>query len=141
MHEHQQEFSRHKAPGNRNFGFTVGGIFLLLEVWRYWSSGDVDLFGMFLLGIGGVLVVAAGLVPRILTPFNRAWMRLGDVLFRFVNPVVMFLMYSVAIVPVALIVRFAGKDLLNLKRDDEAKTYWIERNPPGPEPDSMKNQF
>jgi hypothetical protein len=41
----------------------------------------------------------------------------------------------------ALILRLLGKDLLRLRRDPGAPTYWIERNPPGPEPESMANQF
>ncbi len=35
----------------------------------------------------------------------------------------------------------AGKDPLRLRFDRQAKTYWIERGPRGPAPDSMKNQF
>jgi hypothetical protein len=38
-------------------------------------------------------------------------------------------------------VRLFGKDLLRLKRDASAKSYWIERDPPGPEPQSMTRQF
>jgi hypothetical protein len=37
--------------------------------------------------------------------------------------------------------RIAGKDPLRLRFDRQAKSYWIERHPPGPDPDSMKNQF
>ena len=34
-----------------------------------------------------------------------------------------------------------GKDFLRLKLDRNAKSYWIDRSPPGPPPQSMKNQF
>jgi len=30
---------------------------------------------------------------------------------------------------------------MRLRRDGTAATYWILREPPGPEPKSMKNQF
>jgi hypothetical protein len=40
-----------------------------------------------------------------------------------------------------LLMRLFGKDFLRLKRDPQAKSYWIERTPAGPAPDSMKNQF
>ena len=33
------------------------------------------------------------------------------------------------------------KNFLRLKLDRSAKSYWIERTPPGPPPQSMKNQF
>jgi hypothetical protein len=37
--------------------------------------------------------------------------------------------------------RKRGKDLLSLKFDRGAATYWIERNPPGPAPGSLTKQF
>jgi hypothetical protein len=37
--------------------------------------------------------------------------------------------------------RLTGKDLLRLKRDPEAESYWIPREPPGPSPETIKNQY
>jgi hypothetical protein len=34
-----------------------------------------------------------------------------------------------------------GKDLLRLKREPGADSYWIVRQPPGPAPETMKDQF
>ena len=39
------------------------------------------------------------------------------------------------------VMRLLGKDHLNLRWDPAAKSYWIERRPPGPAPETMKNQF
>ena len=41
----------------------------------------------------------------------------------------------------ALLVRAKGKDLLRLKREPEATSYWIAREPPAPAPGSMSKQF
>jgi hypothetical protein len=41
----------------------------------------------------------------------------------------------------ALLLRALGKDLLRLKREPDARTYWIAREPPGPAPGSMSKQF
>jgi hypothetical protein len=37
--------------------------------------------------------------------------------------------------------RAFGKDFLRLRLDGDAKSYWIDRTPPGPPPQSMRNQF
>jgi hypothetical protein len=37
--------------------------------------------------------------------------------------------------------RLLGKDPLRLKFDREASSYWIKREPPGPDPDGMPRQF
>ncbi len=39
------------------------------------------------------------------------------------------------ILPTGLVMRAMGKDLLRLKRDPDADSYWIVRQPPGPAPE------
>jgi hypothetical protein len=58
-----------------------------------------------------------------------------------INPVVMLLIYCITIVPIGLILRLVGKDLLLLKFNSSEKSYWISRQPPGPKPESLEDQF
>ena len=58
-----------------------------------------------------------------------------------VTPVVMGLLFFLTVTPIALVMRARGKDPLRLKRDDGSASYWIVRQPPGPEPDTMRRQF
>ena len=82
----------------------------------------------------------AGLaVPKLLHPLNMLWTKLGLLLGRIVTPVVMFLVYAISVVPIGLLLRLFGKDLLRLKPADSS--YWIDRSPPGPPPESLKDQF
>jgi len=53
---------------------------------------------------------------------------------------VMSLLFYGTILPTGLVMRMRGRDLLRLKRDPHAKSYWIAR-PPGPAPESMRDQF
>jgi len=62
-------------------------------------------------------------------------------LHHIVSPVALALVFYLAIMPTGLVMRLFGKDFLRLKLDPQAKSYWIERTPAGPAPDSMKNQF
>ena len=58
------------------------------------------------------------------------------------NPLVLGLLFFVTIMPIGLVMRAMGKDFLRLQaRSASAKSYWIDRAPPGPPPQSMKNQF
>jgi hypothetical protein len=45
------------------------------------------------------------------------------------------------VAPVGWYIRKSGKDLLRLKPERDAATYWIERSPPGPAPGSLTKQF
>jgi hypothetical protein len=42
---------------------------------------------------------------------------------------------------VAALARLFGKELMSLKRDAAAASYWIKRDPSGPSPDSLRHQF
>jgi hypothetical protein len=50
-------------------------------------------------------------------------------------------MFFAVMLPIGLLLRWRGKDLLRLKLDPAAPSYWIEREPPGPPPDTMRNQY
>ena len=60
---------------------------------------------------------------------------------RVVNPIVMALLFYGTVLPTGLVMRVLGKDLLRLKRQPDADSYWIMRQPPGPSPGTMKDQF
>jgi hypothetical protein len=79
--------------------------------------------------------------PAALRPLNRLWLRFGLLLYRVVNPVVMALVFYSTMVPIGLAMRLCGKDPLRLRREPDAASYWLEREPPGPLPATMKNQF
>jgi hypothetical protein len=136
------EKSGRKGPvmqsSDRAFGLVFTGVFLLVGLWplldragpRWWA-----------VGLAGLFLVASLAVPRLLAPLNRAWARFGRLLHRVVNPIVMALLYFGVVTPMGLLRRALIRDPLHLARDPEAESYWIERDPPGPAPEAMKQQF
>jgi hypothetical protein len=51
------------------------------------------------------------------------------------------LLFFLVVTPTGFLFRLLGKDPLRLAFDAEAGSYWIERRPRGPSPESMRNQF
>lgn len=140
FHEDYSRAEEVRGASDRGFGLTVGGILLLIAAVRayFYGLGGVQ-YGLG--GIGLVLVVLGLVLPRSLSALNRGWIRLGLILFRVVNPVVLALIYGLTIVPIGLLMRLLGHDPLRLKCDPQADSYWVVRDPPGPAPDTMINQF
>lgn len=130
-----------KGPSERSFGLTVGGIVLALGLIKGVLGSGFTAVALVLVAVGLVLALMGLVAPAPLAPLNRAWTRLGLLLFKVVNPVVMFLIYATTVVPIGLIMRACGKDPLRLGKEPAATSYWIEREPPGPAPESMINQF
>ena len=89
--------------------------------------------------VAAVLGIMAAARPALLGPLNIAWFRLGLLINRVVNPVVMLLTILVAFMPMGLLMRI-WRDPLLRRRRPEAASYWVAREPAGPG-HSMKNQF
>jgi ABC-type branched-subunit amino acid transport system permease subunit len=123
---------------DRAFGFVFGAFFALVGLYPLIKSSPVRLWA---LGLAALFVVAALIRPRWLAPLNKLWTRLGLALNRVVSPVALFLVYCLAIVPTGLLLRAFRKDPLRLRIDPDAKTYWIERTPPGRADQQMNRQF
>jgi hypothetical protein len=143
-----EDFSRQEevqGASDRGFGLTVGGILLALAAVRtglhLWDGAAPGWVEGVLAGIGLLLVVFGLAAPARLAPLNRAWTRLGLLLFKVVNPVVLGVIYLTTVVPIGLTMRLMGRDLLNLKLDRQAASYWVMRAPPGPAPETMTRQF
>ncbi len=79
--------------------------------------------------------------PALLAPLNKIWTKFGSILGKIVSPIVLGGLFFLVIAPAALIFRALGKDLLNLRRDPDVASYWLARNPPGPAPESINDQF
>jgi hypothetical protein len=143
-----EDFSRKeqvKGSSDRGFGLTVGGMLLAIAAVRaglhLWDGTAPGWFEATLAAVGFPLLAFGLAAPARLAPLNRAWTRLGLILFKVVNPLVLGLIYLTTIVPIGLSMRLLGRDLLNLKIDRAATSYWLVRDPPGPATDTMIRQF
>ena len=137
-HENLISFEAVKTPSDRSFGRVFTGFFLLLGLWPLLRGRPVRAWA---LGVAALCLILTLARPSLLHPANLLWTRLGLLLQRVVSPVVMGAMFLLLFTPMGLLLRAMGKDLLRLKYDPQAPTYWIHRTPPGPAPESMANQF
>lgn len=137
-HDFAEREEEIKGSSDRGFGLVFAIFFAIVGSINLWAGRA---WWPYLFAAAGVMLVLAYLFPRLLTPFNRAWMKFGLILFAVISPVVLSVIFYLVITPIALTMRALGKDPLRLKKDAVARTYWISRTPPGPAPDSLKGQF
>ena len=121
---------------DRKFGVTVGGAFLLITAILWWRGryGALPYLG----ALGGTLVVAGIIAPKLLHPVHRAWMGLAHLLSKVTTPIFMGVIYFAIVTPVALMMRIIGRRSLVHQATNDS--YWIERDD-RPGPDQMKRQF
>lgn len=122
----------------RGFGLVFAVVFLLIGLVPLAFGGAVRWWA---LAVSAGFAAAALLWPAALRALSALWFRLGLLLHRVVNPLIMGFLFFVLFTPLGLTLRARGRDLLRLRRDPDAASYWIPREPPGPKPGSMSKQF
>jgi hypothetical protein len=151
----------HQGSSEREFGLVFSAFFMILAVFDKFSKLPFTLdvpylkdcvflqdtewvvhpltlvFGMLSL----CFLLFALFLPNLLMPLNWLWTKLGLLLHKIVSPIVLGLLFYVVFTPIGVVMRLLGSDLLRLRIDKGATSYWIERTPAGPEPTSLEDQF
>jgi hypothetical protein len=137
-HESFERDDQVEGSSNRSFGLVFAAVFAIVGLFPLAFGGGVRTWAL-LAGAGFAAVALAR--PALLAPLNRLWLKLGLLLHRVVSPIMLGIMFFAVVTPIGLLMRALGKDPLRLKRDRSADSYWIPREPPGPTPESLKDQF
>jgi hypothetical protein len=128
-----------KMGSERNFGLTFAAVFLVFALWPVvFHGGRIRPIPTV---IAAVFLVLGLVYPSILAPLNRLWFKFGLALAKITGPIVMLIVFLLAIVPTGILKRRFGTDALRLKREPDATTYWIDRTNDDPSAHSMKRQF
>ena len=109
---------------NRSFGLLFFIVFLAFALWPLTKKGEINLY---LISIALIFLILGLLNSKILTPLNKSWIKLGELLGRIIAPIVMGIVYFIILTPISLLVRLFGKDLIGIKFNNNLKTYWIKR--------------
>ena len=123
-----------KISSNRSFGIVFFIVFLLIALYPLSYSGEIRAWSVI---ISLIFLVLGLFNSKILTPLNKLWFKFGIFLGKIISPIIMGIIFFLVVTPIGLSMRLLGKDLINLKYNNN-KSYWIEKK--GPK-SKMKNQF
>jgi hypothetical protein len=137
-----EDFSRSNpdegGSTDRGFGYVFTTVFTVVALLPLRSGGDVRIWA---LAAAAVFFALALFRPGALHHLNKAWMRFAVILSKIIHPIVIGVLYIVVITPFGWVARKAGHDPLRLRFEPSAPSYWIDREPSGPAPESMSRQF
>ena len=124
-----------KTSSNKSFGLVFFALFMIIALWPLLNDGNIRIWSI----IVSIIFLILGLFnSKILTPFNKLWIRFGILLGKIIAPIVMGLVFFGVVTPTGIIMRLFRKDILNLKIDKNKNSYWL---PKDKVKTDMKNQF
>ena len=116
LKENPREWQKFAAVTALAFGLT-----LAMLRWRKLISTKA----MFAtLSIPAVVLVLCLIKPRLFRAYYRAGMGVSFVIGQVMSRVLLGIFFLLVLTPITLIVRILGKDILRLKRNPKATTYW-----------------
>lgn len=138
MHEDLNRKPVITVSSDRTFGFVWTVFLVLFSLAPLRHARGVRVWPM---ALAGVLLLLSLFLPRALHRPNLLSGKIGLLLSRVVNPIVMGLIFYGCFVPVGLLNRLRKKDPLHMQLNPSASTYWITREPSDSSRASMINQF
>ena len=127
-----------RASSPRAFGLLVTVVLLLIGLEPLLHRGTPN---GWLIALGALSLALSLAAPRIFAWPARVWQKFGEILSRIIGPVTLALAFFLVFVPIGWVSRLAGRRILHLEFDRSASSYWIQRDPPGPPGETLKNQF
>ncbi|HEX9085783.1 MAG TPA: SxtJ family membrane protein [Gemmatimonadaceae bacterium] len=121
-----------KVREGRIFALTLAGGFLFLALLTYWRHAQR--VAVTAAALAAISLLAATLVPGRLEPVQRVWMKIGEGIGYITTPIVMAIVYYLAVTPIAVVRR------LRRTRRQPVGSNW-HRRPPLPARERMERQF
>ena len=131
------KFSDIELPSNKKFGFFFTFVFAILAF--YFLFIDSILWAQALAVLAVLFLLITVIIPQVLLPLNKLWMRLGLLLGMIVSPIVLGIIFFGLVTPYGVIMGMFGRDELRLKFTKKS-SHWISRSE-SIKSDSFKNQF
>lgn len=120
-------------PPDRSTGLVFTAVALIVAY--FWRADSAVLVPALVIAV--ILALVSLIKPILLRPLNIVWMRFALILSKVMNPIVMLVLFMIAIVPTGLLMQL-GYDPLR-KRRPSGNSYWVDVKPS--QRSSMSNQF
>lgn len=123
----------------RVFAF-VQLIVAAVGAWLLHRRLEWDLAALALLGLSLILLVAGLVRPQILQPLFVGWMLAAFPIGWVMSHLLLAVVYFGIVTPIGVLLRWRGRDALQLKPDESQSSYWNVRPVP-PAPSQYFRQF
>jgi hypothetical protein len=124
----------------QEFGVVMALVLSLIATYVTWHQGSIaTIFG--LLTAAYVMVLLGNRAPAVLHPAWKAWMAMAMAIGAVMTFLLLSLGWFVALMPVAIMLKIAGKKSMDCSVYSGAKSYWEPRDPKNDDFKLLERQF
>ena len=109
----------------KKFGITMGIILTIIGSYLLWKKNNYFEYFFF---VAAVFFILGLILPAALKYVYKAWMSLAVVMGFIMTRVIMVIIFYLIVTPIGLIASITGKEFLDMKIDQNAKSYWLARD-------------
>jgi hypothetical protein len=108
-------------PSDKRFGLFMGSVFIILSLYL-WLIEDAHVFAILAVITSSFFYLLAVYKADALSKLNLYWAKLGLYLGTIISPIILFILYSIFIVPVGIWFKIIRRDILKIK---PTKSTWV----------------
>ena len=101
-----------KISSNRSFGILFSIVFAAIAFWPLLNLGEIRVWSVI---VSSIFLLLGLINSKLLYPLNLVWVKFGELIGKIVAPLVMALIFFIILTPIGIFLRLIGKDLLNIK--------------------------
>ena len=109
-----------KSNNNKSLGLLFFFVFIIVSFWPLLNGGNVRIWSIV---IAIIFLTLALVKPQILNPLTKLWIKFGELIGKFISPIVIGLIYFVILTPIGLLMRLFNKDLKSESYHFQAINY------------------
>tara|TARA_Y100001970_G_scaffold144712_1_gene177750 strand:- start:2381 stop:2767 length:387 start_codon:yes stop_codon:yes gene_type:complete len=126
---------KNNLSSNKSFGILFFVVFILIALYPIIKDGNIRIWSIIL---AFIFLILGLLDSKLLTPLNKAWIKLGIILGNFISPIVLGIIFFFVVFPTGILIRLFKKNYIGIKYDKSLSSYWIKKNK---QQSTMRNQF
>ena len=115
---------KNKDKYQRDFGYLISLFFFIVSIYPMFFDLPIRKWSIVL---SIVFMLCALFFRKILIIPSILWFKLGELLHKFISPVILFIVYFLSIVLTGFIMKIFKKDPLQKKYNTKIKSYWIKK--------------
>lgn len=122
----------------KEFGLTVGAVVGLLGLLFLWRGKS---FYLYFLLTSALLILNGLIKPALLKPIQKVWMSFAVIMGWFMARVILTVLFFLIVTPIGIIFKLLRKDIIGVKIDKEAESYWAKKDNINKDKSSYEKQF